>query len=323
MGKSVSLRDGAMFVALTIMWGSAYGLIAIGLKDMPPEAVVAGRLWVAAAFLLAIMRVRGERLPALSDYREWGLLVAMGLTGSVLPFLSISHAEATVSSSLAALFVASVPIIVAIGVHVLFPDERLTMRAALGVALGFAGMIWMAGEETLTELMSGNLNARALLLAAAVFYAASTLIARGAPPRLTPFAFAGGFVLTAAVMSLAALPFADWNGARLTVQGVLAVIGLGLFPSALAQVGYIALIRSAGATFLSLTNYTIPIWAALLGWLAFGDRIAPSTWGAFALILAGVFLARSGRRRAKDMPAQDGPAQDGPAQDGPARVEER
>ena len=297
MEKTVSLRDGAIFVALTIMWGSAYGLIAIGLRDLPPEAVVAGRLWVATLFLLVIMRLRGERLPTLSDRREWGLLAAMGLTGSVLPFLAISHAEQTVSSSLAALFTASVPIIVAVGVHLLFADEKLTSRSALGVALGFVGMIWMAGPETLKELVSGNLDARALLLASAVLYAASTLIARGAPPRLTPLAFAGGFVLSAAVMSLGPLALADWDSARLTVPGVLAVVGLGLFPSALAQVGYIALIRSAGATFLSLTNYTIPIWAALLGWAAFGDRIAPSTWGAFALILAGVFLARSGRKR--------------------------
>ena len=295
---SPSRADWVLFVLLTIMWGSAFELIGRGLKDLPPEAVVAGRLILAAALLYIIMRLRGERLPPLRDRYDWGVFVAMGLAGSVIPFLAISHAEQTVSPSLAALFMAATPIIVAAGAQVFFHDEKLSFWSALGIAIGFGGMVYLAGPETLRELVSGEVSARALLLLAATGYATATLIARAFSPHVSPIAFTTGFVGVAALVSLIPLIWADWTDTRLRAESLLAVAGLGIFPSALAQVGYVHLVRRAGANFLALTNYTIPIWAGLLGWFM-GDRVALSSWIAFAVILAGVWLARTGSARAR------------------------
>lgn len=294
MNATVSSRDWALFVALTIMWGSAFGMIELALSGMPSEAVVTGRLGVAA-ILLNVIRIRmGQALPARADRRVWSGLFAMALFSSVLPFLAVAKAQESVSSSLAGLFMACTPILVALGAHLLFDNEKLSWRTAAGIAIGFVGMVLMIGPDTFGEIAEGQIGAKVLLIAAASFYATSTLIARGMP-SLPPLVFTAAFVTLAAGVSVAFLPFADWSKADFNAVSLLGVIGLGVVPSALAQIGYIQLVRSAGATFLSLTNYTIPLWAALVGWIAFDDRVEPLAWMGFALILAGVWLARRKR----------------------------
>lgn len=298
MTQGHSRQDWILFGLLTVMWGSAYKLIDIGLDGMPPEALVVARLGVAAVLLNVLLRLRGETFPRVSSPKNLSVLLAMGLTGSVIPFLAIAHATETVSSSLAALFLASVPILIAAGAQILFPSDRLNAWSALGVLIGFAGLAYLAGPETWAELFSGELTARALLLIAAVGYASSTLIARGFALSSSPLAFATGFVTFGALVSPLSLFLADWEGHELDWASILAVIGLGIFPSALAQVGYVRLIQTAGANFVGLTNYTIPIWAAVLGW-SFGERLSKEAWIGFGIVILGVWLAEFGRGRGK------------------------
>jgi drug/metabolite transporter (DMT)-like permease len=72
------------------------------------------------------------------------------------------------------------------------------------------------------------------------------------------------------------------------------VVGLGIVPSAIAQALYMLLIARTSATFLSLTGYSIPVMAALLGFLIFGETQSWNAMLAFAMILSGVWLARHG-----------------------------
>jgi drug/metabolite transporter (DMT)-like permease len=74
----------------------------------------------------------------------------------------------------------------------------------------------------------------------------------------------------------------------------LAVVGLGLGPTAFAQALYMLLIARTSATFLSLTGYAIPVVAAVLGFVFFGELQSWQSLGAFAMILGGVWLARHG-----------------------------
>ena len=302
MARRHSRQDWTLFFLLTLMWGSAYKLIDVALTGMPPEALVVGRLAVAALLLNTLLRLRGGQFPSLRSGKTVAVLLAMALAGSVIPFLAIAHATETVSSSLAALFLASVPILIATGAQIFFPDDRLNLWSGLGIVIGFGGLAYLAGPDTWKELLSGELTARALLLIAAAGYASSTLIARAFSLKSDPLAFAAGFVTFGALLSPLALFLADWEGRTINLASVLAVLGLGIFPSALAQVGYVRLVQTAGANFVGLSNYTIPVFAALLGWLL-GERLPGEAWIGFGIVILGVWLAEFGRGMGKSAKA--------------------
>lgn len=289
-----------LFGLLTVLWAGAYALtrVAVGKGEtagLPVEWVLPGRLGLGALVLWGLLLATRKRLPPLTDRRRWAAMLGMGFVGSAIPFFLITTAQETVNSSLAALYTAASPIFVVIGANALFAEERMTRNTLAGVGLGFVGVAVLFGPDALADIGSASVVAQGLLLLATLAYALSTLIARSAPP-MDAVVFATGY---ATVSALAALPLAftvDPASVQATWPHWAAVIGLGLGPSSIAQVLYMALIARAGATFLSLTGYSIPIVSAGLGWLFFRETQSWNALAAFALILGGVWLARQGGR---------------------------
>ena len=103
------------------------------------------------------------------------------------------------------------------------------------------------------------------------------------------------------VASLLMVPLAVGSGVpapgEMTLAAALAVLALGLVSTALATVVYFKLITVAGPTFLSLINYLIPLWAVAVGMIFLGEQPQWSALAALALILTGIGLSESGRRK--------------------------
>jgi drug/metabolite transporter (DMT)-like permease len=291
--------DWALFALLSLMWAGAYQLTRIAVDKGNPDAglpaawVLAGRLTIGAAVLWVIMIAMKQRLPSLRDGKRWRTIVLMGLTSSTFPFFLITTAQKTVNSSLAALYTAAVPLFVAVGAHFLFRDERMTAGSALGVLMGFAGVAILFGPDALSGLDSASTIAQLMLIAATIFYALSSLLARGAPP-MPSIVFATGFVSVAAIVTWPLAFTVDPATVHANWTHWAGVIGLGIIPSAIAQALYMLLIARTSATFLSLTGYSIPVMAAVLGFFLFGETQTWHAMVAFALILSGVWLARHG-----------------------------
>jgi len=291
--------DWALFVLLSLIWAGAYQMTRVAVDKGNPDAglpvawVLAGRLTVGAAVLWIILLAMGQRLPPFSDVKRWRTIIGMGLAGSVFPFFLITTAQETVNSSLAALYTAASPLFVATGAHFLFRDEKLTASSALGVILGFAGVALLFGPDALSSLDSASTVAQVLLIASTLFYALSSLIARGAP-QMSPVAFATGFVTVSAIVTWPMAFAVDPAAVNADWKNWAAVIGLGVGPSAIAQALYMLLIARTSATFLALTGYSIPVMAAVLGFFLFGETQTWNAMLAFAMILSGVWLARHG-----------------------------
>ena len=79
---------------------------------------------------------------------------------------------------------------------------------------------------------------------------------------------------------------------------MMAILYLGLFPTALAQILLVQIARSAGPAFLSTVNYQVPVWSVLFGALLLNEVVPPQLFAALALILGGLLLSRAPRRRA-------------------------
>jgi len=303
MNTQRDMLDWLLFAAVSLLWAGAYALTrgaTYGENGLPVGVIVPARLMIGAIILNATVFATGRRYPAFSDFGRWAAMAGMGLLGMTGPFFLITIAQKTVDSSLAALYVAAVPIFVVLGANFMFKDERLTRRVALGVGIGFLGVVILFGPDAYENFGSASTIAQLLLLLAAMLYASSTLLARAAP-KIEPFVFAAGFVTLAAIMSLPMLAMVDWDTLHITATPVLSVIGLGIGPSALASILYMMIVQRSGATFLALTGYVVPVLSAILGFILFKEVQSWNALIAFALILSGVWLAQgqgSGKAKA-------------------------
>lgn len=292
--------DWVLFGLLSLVWAGAYPLtrLAVGKgveTGLPAEWVLPGRLCIGALFLWTVLIASRKHLPPLSDRKRWTAIVGMGLVGSIIPFFFITTAQETVDSSLAALYTAASPVFVAIGANLLFAEEKMTARTGFGVVLGFAGVAVLFGPDALQGLGSASVIAQVFLLIATLAYALSTLIARGAPP-MDAIVFATSYATVSALVSLPLALTVDPATVSATWVNWLAVLGLGIGSSGIAQVLYMLLVTRAGATFVSLNGYAIPVLSAAFGWIFFQEVQSWNAVAAFILILGGVWLARSGGR---------------------------
>ncbi|MEM6653177.1 MAG: DMT family transporter [Pseudomonadota bacterium] len=297
MPNQRSATDWVLFACLTALWCSAYAFTRLAVSQsapalgFPPHFIIAVRLTAGASVLLIIAAMSGQAWPPLSAWRSWLAMAIMGVFGTAAPFFAITTAQQTVDSSLAALYVAAAPLFVSVMAHFAFRDDRMHPRKALGVAIGFVGVAILIGPEAISSFGSASVTAQALCLLATSFYAVSTITARYAKD-IPPFVFAAGFLTIGAITTWPLLAFVDYDALTPSRGALFGLAGLAIGPTAMASVLYMVLVQRTSATFLSLTGYTIPVFSAIVGYLAFREVQNPHALIAFATILGGVWLAQ-------------------------------
>src|SRR3954447_23949814 len=126
------------FAAVCLIWGTTYLGIRIALETIPPLFMAAARLLAAATLLITILRLGGERLPAV---REWPSLTLLGILLLGFGNGAVVWAELTVPSGLTAVLVATAPVWM-VGLDAVMPGgERLTVRRVTGLLVGFLGIV--------------------------------------------------------------------------------------------------------------------------------------------------------------------------------------
>ena len=303
MQEGRPLTHWLLLLALVAMWGSSFMLVKVALQAIGPLHLVAGRLVIGAAVLAALLLALGRRWP--QGRRMWGFFLAMAITGNALPFLLISWGQQGIDSGLAGILMAVMPLTTLVLAHFLVADERLSGARVGGFLLGFLGIVVLIGPEALLEVSGEGtaLLSQLSVLGGAICYAANTVIARRRPDCEPISAAAGVMLLAAGVMLPAAwafggpLPFAGLPVAALPPGPLFALAALGLVSTALATVVYLKLVTLAGAGFVALINYLIPLWAVLVGMAILDERPAWTALLALGLILAGVALSEKLSRK--------------------------
>ncbi|MGO1119692.1 DMT family transporter [Rhodovibrionaceae bacterium A322] len=308
--RAPTIADTGRLLFLGAIWGSAFLCIEIGLNSMGPFTLTASRLVLSAVLLLAIMKFSGLSYP--TEARVWGRLTVVSLFNSALPFALISWGQQTVDSAMAAVLMGAGPLIGLLLNHFFTGDDRLTLAKALGVALGFCGVLLLFGEgawvalqdswgeqdpaAASTGVLSENRWAVVLgqmaIMGGAASYALSGLLTRGVAHLDTRVAAASMLLLS----SLYFLPVAIWmEGLRLeglSGQSLLAVLFLGLVASGFATLMRFQIIKDTGAVFLSQVSYLVPFFGVLFSALFFLRLPEIQTLIALGLILCGVAVSR-------------------------------
>ena len=280
---AIALALGVLYV----VWGSTYLAIRIALEGYPPFLLGAIRMLLAGALMYAVLRWRGVPAPTRPQWRRlWWLSIFMVLLSNGL----VTVDEREVSSGMAAVAVASMPLWAAL--FALARGERPGRVEWIGLAVGFAGVLWLNAGGTLAATPVGMV----MLLVAPVAWAWGSIWSRGRDLP-TPFMSAAGQMLTGGLWMLAA---ALVTGERMTawpsLQASLALFYLVGFGSIVGFTAYIWLLHHVRPVLATSYAYVNPPIAVLFGVLLAGEAISANEIAATAVILAGVAvitLARS------------------------------
>jgi drug/metabolite transporter (DMT)-like permease len=140
----VSRRGWLLFLAMSVIWGIPYLLIKVAVGEVSPVVVVFARCVVGAAILLPWTIAKGQLRPALKHWRALLLFTVLEMAG---PWLLLSYAETSLSSSLTGLLVATVPFVAALAARLAGEDERLTPVRLLGMGIGVVGIAALLGLD--------------------------------------------------------------------------------------------------------------------------------------------------------------------------------
>lgn len=288
------LKHWYMLGALSMLWGFAFYLIAIGLQGFPPLTLVNLRLAVGAATLWVIMRRQGLKLPTGSAW--WTRFAVLSLIGNLIPFSLISWAETRIDSAQAGLLMALMPISTLVLAHFFVPEERITPRALAGVVTGLAGVAVLIGGDAVSGFSGGDMLAQLAVLGATLAYAVNTVYTKTLPPIETVVVATGTLVAG----TLLLLPFALYleppGDLAPALAPALATLALGVLSTGLATWIYFRVVSDCGPGFLSIINYLIPAIAFAAGVVLLGETARASQFLGLVVICAGIALTQ-GRRR--------------------------
>jgi len=286
----VTRRAWVAFAAASIIWGVPYLFIKIAVDHgMTAPDLAWGRVTLGALVLL-VLAWRAGTLASLRG--RWRWLLAFAVAEIVIPFPMLAIGEERVPSSLAAIMVATVPLIGALLAMRFDHSERPTPIRALGLAIGFGGVVALVGLDVAGH--SGELLGIGAIMLTATGYAIGPMLIKQRFAGLDPRATMG---VSLAIASVILAPWAALDTpARVPSAGALgAVVVLGLLCTAIGFVVYSILIGEVGSSRATVITYVNPVVAVTLGVLLLGEHPGAGAVAGLLLILAGGWLATDGR----------------------------
>jgi drug/metabolite transporter (DMT)-like permease len=296
----VSGRAWALYALMAVLWGMPYLLIAEAVESFSPPAVVAGRTLLAALILLPFaLRAKAIR-PAM---RAWPWVLAFGAIEMAGPFLLLSHAEQTLPSGITGLLVATVPLFGAVIALLRGDRSVLSPLRVGGLLIGFGGVAVIIAGHGLALGGAGSLFAIGEVLLVALLYAIAPFLISS---KLRDVPSLGSVTMSLVAVGLFYLPIALLTPSGVvTLRSTSALVALAVLCTALAFIGFFALIREVGPARAPLFTYVNPIVAIALGILILGEAVTPSLIVGLPIVLVGCWLAATGgmlRRRADRIP---------------------
>ena len=281
----MSGRHTAMLLVLGAIWGSAFMLIEIALRDFPPALLVLLRLGSAALTLLLWLVARGRLQETWRRLRPASGRVAVAAFGNTaLPFVLIAWGQQYVTSGVAAILNASAPLFTVLLAAAAVRSERVGGLRLVGFLVAFGGVVLVVGgaPEGGTRAVVGGLA----VVGAALCYAAGALYVARRLRQLTPMDVSFGLLAWSTLFTLpvglARLPtHVGW-------ESLAAVLGLGVVATALAFQLYFGLVAGAGATRAILVTYLVPTLAVVYGVLLLDEPLTGFVVGGLVLVLLGV-----------------------------------
>ncbi len=298
----------AKYLALSVIWGSSFLLMKVGLHAMAPVQIACLRIVTGASVILGLLHLTGGRLP--TGRRTWAHLLVSGLFLSALPFVLFAWGETRVPSALAGIGNATTPLATVVCTFLFLPSARVGSSRLVAVLVGFLGVVvimqpwtadrpdlvgfaatlaggacygvgWTYNRRFLAGVDFGGLSQpAATLLVGAILMVPTTL---------------GWWLLSRSTHPTPWTLVHDGSGTA-TWLAVGAVLVLGVVGTGLAYMLQFDVVRAAGPTVASTITYLIPVVSVVLGAALLSEHLTGWEYAGAAIVLsAAVVVSRPTR----------------------------
>jgi len=288
----------AVWLILSGIWGSTWLFIKLGLEDLPPLSFAGIRFLIAFTVLAAVVAVR--RLPLPRKRSDWGIIAITGFLSFTLNYGLLFWGEQHVSSGLASVLQATIPLFGLVMAHQFLPAERMTAAKVFGVLLGLAGVAVIFSNQMSAEGGRALWGSAAIVLGAFAVSLSNVIIkARGG--HFEPAVLAAGQMIFGLIPLLVVGFLMEGTplNFRWTKLAVISLFYLALVGSSLAFMLFYWLVRHMAVTNTMLISLVTPVIAVLLGMGTIGERVTVRMVVGGAGILMGIGMIVFRRAGAK------------------------
>ena len=289
-----------LLLLLSALWGGAFTLNKYALEIYSPEILVSARLLVGSVILILCVLLITKKLQIrLSDWRYY---LFMSLVGIVAPFLLISYGQIGIDSSLAGILMSTMPISTLLLSHIFLKDEFLTKQKLFGFLIAFTGVIIliMPGKTSLQNSLIDGLQSELMVISGAVLYSFAAIF--GKRFKITdPLNASTGTILYSAIIMMIYMLFQSESLPEKMgdINHIIAVLFLGIFCTAIATIIYFQILQTSGATFISIMNYLIPVWAIIFGVIFFAEQVTSNYIIGLIVIILGIQLSQTNQKQGR------------------------
>ena len=284
----MSRRSLILFILAGFLWGIPYLFIRIAVDPetgFSPAIVVFIRVFIGALILIPISIYDKSLFTAI---KGWKYIAVYALFEMVIPWILIGTAEQSISSGLAGLLVASVPIFSTI-ISSMYGDKSVWHpRRLFGMAVGFLGVFLLVGIESFTG--SSDPVAIFMMLGASVGYAYAVIYITRKMPGVSGVAI-NGIAMAMTALFYAPTLFVLWPDHKISLSATYSVIALGIFSTGIAFAVFFTVMAEIGPTRASLVTYMNTAFAVVLGVLILSEPLTVGIIVGLPLVLIGSYLA--------------------------------
>ena len=282
-----------LLIILSSIWGSAFLAIKISVESVNPVTIASGRLLIGA--LLLYIYYKYKKIKFTPDIKIFFYFFMIGLIGNFIPFFLISWSELYIQSNTAGLLLSVAPIFALLISHYFTKDDKFSYKKLVAILIGFVGVIFIFGLESLLELLSNNyfiIMPKIAVIVAALGYVISSIMAYNIK-NINIITLTTYVTISAALISVPFMLYVEsYNPSIPTGKSFIALLYLGIFPTAIAFLLRFYIILKAGPIFLSYVAYLIPCFAIFWGFVFLGEKVSFNIVIGLLFILIGTFIGQ-------------------------------
>jgi drug/metabolite transporter (DMT)-like permease len=288
MPKLLSLNV-LVWLILALIWSTTWIFIKIGLGDLPPIAFSSARFLLSVAILFAVIRIKGIALPR--SAKEWRLIVLTGVLQFSINYSAVFWSEQYITSGLAAVLQATIPVFgLAIG-WMFLPDERITFQKVAAIILGIAGVAVIFIDQLRIENWLAFAGCVAVVIGA---YAAAqaSVLTKAKASNIHPAAFVFCQMLCGLPLIIGYSLIKEGNPLTYNWSGTAlgCILYLAVFGSVVAFWLYYWLLHRVESTKAMMISLVTPLLAVVIGAVTLGERLPPQTFFGGIMIVGSIAL---------------------------------
>jgi drug/metabolite transporter (DMT)-like permease len=274
------------FAVSGLLWGIPYLLMKVAVRDIPPTVIVFGRVLIGAAILIPIAIHQKVLMDAI---RGWRYVLPYAIFEMMIPWILITNAEKKISSGLAGLLIATVPIWSTVFASMTGDKSVWHSKRLAGILVGFVGLIGLVGYESIFG-NSDPLSIAMMLITAMSYSYAVNMISQKLPD-------VSGIAINGVAMIFTAIAYAPLMIAQfpetstVSKDAAISLIALGVFSTSLAFISYFIVMKEIGPARASVITYVNTAVAVVLGVLILSEPLTLGIIIGLPLVMIGSFLA--------------------------------